>query len=221
MIQTKIPTHKWFGHDFPAGHFASVRSFLIWTILDFSCCPLLRILHVTLANWQRFGFEFHLRASPSAFSGYMDDQLTYRILHGKCACTVFTHELWRIRNRISERSERERFLIQNNECVNTVQSTFHVVLCLLYTYWDWTPSLNYDKLYLKKCGPTTITEKSSFVKSERAQIKSKPYEIKLAYRSSRPFSRNLTPQFEFFSIFFLFLLRRDRNFKYYRWKKCE
>ena len=24
----------------------------------------------------------------------------------------------------------------NNECVNAVQSTFHVVLCLLYTYWD-------------------------------------------------------------------------------------
>ena len=46
---------------------------------------------------------------------------------------MFTHELWRIRNRTSERSERVRFLIQNNECVNTVQSTFHVVLCLLYT----------------------------------------------------------------------------------------
>ena len=25
---------------------------------------------------------------------------------------------------------------KNNECVNTVQSTFHVVLCLLYTYCD-------------------------------------------------------------------------------------
>ena len=24
----------------------------------------------------------------------------------------------------------------SNECVNTVQSTFQVVLCLLYTYWD-------------------------------------------------------------------------------------
>ena len=58
----------------------------------------------------------------------------YRILHGKRVRTVFTHELWRIRNRTSERSERVRFLIQNNECVNTVQSTFHVVLCLLYTY---------------------------------------------------------------------------------------
>ena len=39
-------------------------------ILDFSYCPLSRVLHVTLANWQRFGFEFHLRSSPSAFSGY-------------------------------------------------------------------------------------------------------------------------------------------------------
>ena len=25
---------------------------------------------------------------------------------------------------------------KNNECVNTVQSTFHAVLCLLYTYWN-------------------------------------------------------------------------------------
>ena len=35
-------------------------------------CPLSRVLHVTLANLQRFGFEFHLRSSPSAFSEYMD-----------------------------------------------------------------------------------------------------------------------------------------------------
>ena len=63
---------------------------------------------------------------------------------------MFTHELWRIRNQTRERSERVRFLIQNNECVNTVQSTFHVVLCLWYTYWDWTPPLNYDKLYWNK-----------------------------------------------------------------------
>ena len=41
-------------------------------ILDFSNYPLSRVLHVTLANWQRFGFEFHLRPSPSAFSKYMD-----------------------------------------------------------------------------------------------------------------------------------------------------
>ena len=34
-------------------------------ILDFSNCPLSRVLHVTLANWQEFGFEFHLRSSPS------------------------------------------------------------------------------------------------------------------------------------------------------------
>ena len=95
---------------------------------------------------------------------------TYRILHGKCARTVFTHELWRIRNRTSEQSERVRFLIQNNECVNTVQSTFHVVLCLLYTYWDWTPSLNYDKLYFNKRGQTTITE--------RKQLRRKAKELK-------------------------------------------
>ena len=95
----------------------------------------------------------------------------YRILHGKCVRTVFTHELWRIRNRTSERSERVRFLIQNNECVNTVQSTFHVVLCLLYTYWDWTPSLNYDKLYLNKCGQTTITERKQLRKKRKSSNK--------------------------------------------------
>ena len=39
-------------------------------ILDFSCCPLSRALHVALANLQKFEFEFHLRSSPSAFSGY-------------------------------------------------------------------------------------------------------------------------------------------------------
>ena len=41
-------------------------------ILDFSYCPLSRALHVTLANWQRFGFEFHLRSSPSAYSGLVN-----------------------------------------------------------------------------------------------------------------------------------------------------
>ena len=43
-------------------------------ILDFSNCPLSRVLHVTLANWQEFGFEFHLRSSPS-YSEYMDISL--------------------------------------------------------------------------------------------------------------------------------------------------
>ena len=42
-------------------------------ILDFSCCPLSAFSHVTLANWQRFGFEFPLRSSSSAFSEYMDN----------------------------------------------------------------------------------------------------------------------------------------------------
>ena len=86
----------------------------------------------------------------------------YRILHGKCACTVFTHKLWRIRNRTSER---------NNECVNNVQSTFYVVLCLLYTYWDWTPPLNYDKLCLNKCGQTTITERKQLHKKWKSSNK--------------------------------------------------
>ena len=41
-------------------------------ILDFSYCPLSRVLHVTLANRQGFGFGFHLRSSPSAYSGFVN-----------------------------------------------------------------------------------------------------------------------------------------------------
>ena len=36
-------------------------------ILDFTYCPLSRVLHLTLTNWQRFGFQFHLKSSPSAY----------------------------------------------------------------------------------------------------------------------------------------------------------
>ena len=31
------------------------------------------------------------------------------------------------------------FWYKNNECLNTAQSTFHVVLCLLYRHWDNRP----------------------------------------------------------------------------------
>ena len=47
-------------------------------ILDFSCRPLSLVLHVTLADLEKFGFEFHLRSS-SAFSG-MDDQSIHTLL---------------------------------------------------------------------------------------------------------------------------------------------
>ena len=40
--------------------------------INFSYCPLPCVLHATLANWQRFGFEFHLRSSPSAYSGFVN-----------------------------------------------------------------------------------------------------------------------------------------------------
>ena len=55
-------------------------------------------------------------------------------------------------------------------------------------------------------------KESSFVKSERAQLNSKTYEIKLAYLSSRLFSRSLTPQFEFFSTSFLFCFAETGTF---------
>ena len=38
-------------------------------ILDICFCLLSRVLQVTLANWQGFGFEFHLRLSPPEFKG--------------------------------------------------------------------------------------------------------------------------------------------------------
>ena len=52
-------------------------------ILDFSCCPLSCVLHVTLANWQRFAFEFQLRSSPSAYSGFVN---TNRLAEYFTAC---------------------------------------------------------------------------------------------------------------------------------------
>ena len=39
-------------------------------MMDFFCCPLSRVLHVILANLQKFGFEFH-QSLPSAFSGLL------------------------------------------------------------------------------------------------------------------------------------------------------
>ena len=42
-----------------------------------------------------------------------------------CGCTLFTHELLAY-----QKIERVSAGKKTNECVNTVQSTFHVVLCL-------------------------------------------------------------------------------------------
>ena len=41
-----------------------------------------------------------------------------------------------------------------NECVNTVQSTFHAVICLFYTYWDFS----------------TPTRFSSFIRQNKYQV---------------------------------------------------
>ena len=49
----------------------SGASALYKVIMDFFCCPLSRVLHVILANLQKFGFEFHQRSLPSAFSGLL------------------------------------------------------------------------------------------------------------------------------------------------------
>ena len=54
------------------------------------------------------------------YSEYFMESAGVRYLRTSC---------WCIRNRTSERSQQVRFLIQK-------QSTLHVVLCLLYSYWD-------------------------------------------------------------------------------------
>ena len=51
----------------------SVRSFLIAATTRYSGFFLLSFVTrfaCDMVNWQRFGFEFHLRSSPSALSGY-------------------------------------------------------------------------------------------------------------------------------------------------------
>jgi len=61
-----------------------------------------------------------------------------RILHGKCGHTVFMHEL--LTYSVSEieqvsTANKWDFWYKNNEFLNTVQRTFLMALCLLYTYW--------------------------------------------------------------------------------------
>ena len=110
---------------------AFLFAYFLYFVVDTSGLFLRPFIRSTkLCSWVRHVQLFSkCLPSPRCING-----CKYRIIHGKCARTMFTHELWRIRNQTSGRSERVRFLIQNNECVNTVQSTFHVVLCLLYTY---------------------------------------------------------------------------------------
>ena len=37
---------------------------------------------------------------------------------------------------IKQKSNEWDFWYKNNECVNTIQSTFHMLMCLLYIYWN-------------------------------------------------------------------------------------
>ena len=65
----------------------SARSFSIaartWYSVFFYC-PLSPVLHVTLANWQRFRFEFHLRSSPDLHLVGIVDQLITSLLATPC-----------------------------------------------------------------------------------------------------------------------------------------
>ena len=64
---------------FPAGQFVSVRSFLIAATTRYSEFFLLSLV-TRFACDIGFGFEFHLRSSPSAYSGFCEYQSTSWIL---------------------------------------------------------------------------------------------------------------------------------------------
>ena len=60
------------------------------------------------------------------------ENTSWKVLaYGIYARVVHVSEIERVRA-----ANEYDFWYKNNECVNTVQSTFHVVLCLLYTYRD-------------------------------------------------------------------------------------
>ena len=57
-----------------------------------------------------------------------------RLLHGKCARTVFTRELLAY-----QKANEWVFWYKNNEWVNTEQSTYHAVIFVNFcTYWDFS-----------------------------------------------------------------------------------
>ena len=72
-IDASLEEHPFLGSPLP--RFSNTKH----DILDFSCCPLSRIL-------QKFRFEFHLRSSPFAFRGYgwSVDQLITSLLATPC-----------------------------------------------------------------------------------------------------------------------------------------
>ena len=60
------------------------------------------------------------------------ENTSWKVLaYGIYTRVVFVSEI----ERVSAANEWD-FWYKNNEWVNTVRSTLHVVLCLLYTYWD-------------------------------------------------------------------------------------
>ena len=86
------------------------------------------VLHHNEYHFRILGFpkniqkDAPLRLKASSI-GYVKIQ-SCRLLHGKCARTAFTRELLTYINRVSQ---------------NTVQSTFHAVICLFHNSWDFHP----------------------------------------------------------------------------------
>ena len=69
-------------------------------------------------------YSHHILLPCACYIGY-----TYRILHEKCGRTVFSYELLTY----FQKSKEWDFWYKNSDLGNTVQSIFHVVLCLLDT----------------------------------------------------------------------------------------
>ena len=62
----------------------------------------------------------------------------YRDYFMESACTRDFHTSWEVSEmeRVSAANEWD-FWYKTNECENPVQSAFHAVICLFYTYWDF------------------------------------------------------------------------------------
>ena len=83
------------------------------------------------------------RVTVACSAGIRSHCLSFKYLFKKIYITlwivrgygILSTNLWCVRDQTSESRERVSSGWQANDHVNTVQSTFHAVACLFYTYW--------------------------------------------------------------------------------------
>ena len=128
-------------------------------ILDFSYCPSSRVLHVTSANWQRFGFEFLLRSSPSAYSGFVNVSRTAEYFTACCCYTVLKRP-----NKVETAVHGCNLAFSLDSIVSLPRRAFYVVSalhhCLLVYYYQ--RSLIERREALAKCRPVYCPRQDGF-----------------------------------------------------------